>query len=111
MSPDRAAVPTFGDGFQTLQRSSKSSLTRGGAVHSAWTLIELARELRTHPRTIAAHLEAKGTKRRVNRRKMSEAGVVIAAHRYRESDSLATIGSSLRVDASTIRRELHWAGA
>ena len=74
------------------------------------TLADLAAALGVHRRTVAAHLEARGVQRRVNRRKMSDDDIDEAARRYRRGDSLAKVALAVDVDAATVRRELHRAG-
>jgi sulfur carrier protein ThiS len=74
------------------------------------TLADLAAELGLHRRTVAAHLEARGVQRRVNRRKMTDDNLSEAARRYRAGDSLAKVASIFNIDAATVRRELQRAG-
>ena len=71
------------------------------------TLADLATAFGVHPRTVAAHLQARGVKRRVNRRKMTDDDVSEAARRYGNGDSLAKVAYAFVVDAATVRRELH----
>lgn len=74
------------------------------------TLAELASEHGLHQRTVAAQLEARGVERRVNRRKMSDDDVSLAANRYQPGDSLATVALAFGLDAKTVWRELRRAG-
>ena len=73
-------------------------------------IVGLACVLGIDRRTVAAHLQARGIERRINRRKMTDDDVEEAARRYRAGDSLATIASTFNVDAATIREELHRIG-
>ena len=70
----------------------------------------LAMEYGIHRRTVAAHLEQRGVRRRVIQRKLTNEDVDEAARRYRAGESLATVGIALNVDAATVRRQLHAAG-
>ncbi|MGH9831348.1 MAG: helix-turn-helix domain-containing protein [Blastocatellia bacterium] len=44
------------------------------------------------------------------RRKLTPSDISEASRRYQAGDSLATIGKALRVNAKTVREELHRAG-
>ena len=74
------------------------------------SLSDLAKEFYIHHGTVAAHLERRGVRRRMNARKFTNDDVNEAARRYRAGESLATVGTALNVDAATVRRELHRAG-
>ena len=74
------------------------------------TLADLASVLGIHRGTVAAHLQARGIQRRVNRRKMTDDDVSNAAGSYGAGDSLAKVALGFNVDAATLRRELHRAG-
>ena len=72
------------------------------ACRAGRTLVDLARELGIHPRTVAARLDTRAIARRVNRRKMSDHDVCEAACRYRRGDSLATVALTFNVDPATV---------
>lgn len=63
------------------------------------TLADLASVVGIHRRTVAAHLEKRGVRRRENRRKMTDDRVTGAERRYHAGDSLAKVGSTFNVDA------------
>ena len=71
------------------------------------SLSNLAKKYSIHHRTVAAHLEECGVRRRMNKRKLTNDDVDEAARRYRAGESLATVGIAFNVDAATVRRELH----
>jgi hypothetical protein len=113
---DRAVVNNTGQlsnpDRQTIQRrlteADVDDLVAG--YRAGRSLPRLAEDFRVHRRTVAAHLEKRGVKRRVNARRMSEDNVTNAARRYSAGDSLATIGKAEGVNAETVRQALLRAG-
>jgi hypothetical protein len=66
-------------------------------------LDELAGEFGVNRRTVADHLERLGVARRVNLPKLTPTDIERAVSQYRAGDSLATVGKTLNVDASTVQ--------
>lgn len=74
------------------------------------SLPELGDEFGVHHRTVAAHLEQRGVKRRVNIRKLSDDDMRQAVRHYEAGDSLAIVAKMLGVNAETVRRAFVRAG-
>jgi hypothetical protein len=51
--------------------------------------------------TVAAHLEQGGVQRRMNARRFTNDDVNEAVRRYRDGETLATVGIAFNVDAAT----------
>ena len=56
------------------------------------------------------HLESRGVERRRNVRKLSTASVALAARRYSNGLSLASVAKEFGINAATLTREFHAAG-
>jgi hypothetical protein len=67
-------------------------------------LDDLAREFGVHRQTVADHLERLGIARRVNLPKLTPTATERAVSHNQVGDSLATVGKTLNVDASTVQR-------
>lgn len=68
------------------------------------SLDDLAREFGVHRQTVADHLERLGIARRVNLPKLTPTATERAVSHNQVGDSLATVGKTLNVDASTVQR-------
>ena len=107
-TPGRLSNPGLGRVRRRLDEVEIDKLV--GAYLEGRTLADLAGEMGIHKRTVAAHLEAHGVQRRVNRRRMSENDVGAAARCHRGGDSLAKVALAFDVEAATVQRELIRAG-
>lgn len=67
---------------------------------------EIAQRFRVHRVTVSEICKRHGVELRSTKRRMTEEQVEIAARRYREGASLATIGKELGLNASTIWNRL-----
>ena len=116
MIDDRAHSPTADRSARHPGRRVQRRLTPPeleavvARYQSGCSLNDLAREFGIYHRSVADYLERLCIARRVNLPKLSAADVKWAATRYRNGESLATVGKALKVDASTVQRALKRAG-
>jgi IS30 family transposase len=90
-----------------VRRLDESEIDRLAREYEAGrSLPELAAEFGVHRRTIAKHLESRGTGRRVNHHKLSHDETRDAIHRHHAGETLASIARTFDVHAATVRREI-----
>lgn len=91
-------------------RSASPKLRRsrrpGRGIPIGFTVRQLVEQFGVHRSTVLAHLERRDIPRRPHVAKLTETDIAIAADRYRQGQSLATLAEAFEVNAETIRKSL-----